>query len=183
MSPALAGKFFFFFNFCFVLGYSWLTNSVVAVSGEQWRNSAIHRHVSILPPNPTSHNIEQSSMCYAVGSCRLLAGGFLTTGPPGKSILDLLIFLLSGPWPTNLAICHCLWVYIFSYFGLLLFLYKVNYQAHWLDLCPLRFLLTSVFTATPDWGYSVTVTHFWLATIYQVVPSVTWAQPCHLPIS
>ena len=40
-------------------------NNVVIVSTEQWRDSAIHIHVSILPPNPLLsrllHDIEQSS--------------------------------------------------------------------------------------------------------------------------
>ena len=45
-------------------------NSVVIVSGGQWRESAIHIHVSILPQTPLPsrlpHNIEQSSLCYTV---------------------------------------------------------------------------------------------------------------------
>ena len=44
--------FFSFWAFYFVLGYSWLT--MLIVSGEQWRDSAIHTHVSI-PPQITSH--------------------------------------------------------------------------------------------------------------------------------
>ena len=47
-------------NFLFCIGYS-LNNGVV-VSGEQWRDSAVHVHVSILPqtlPPPTlAHNFE-----------------------------------------------------------------------------------------------------------------------------
>ena len=63
---------------------------MVIISGEQQRDSAIHIHVSILPktlhsaihihvsslpqtllPFRLPHNIEQSSMCYTVGSCWL----------------------------------------------------------------------------------------------------------------
>ena len=43
-------------------------NNVVIVSGEQWRDSAIHIHVSIFPQTPLPsrlpRNIEKSSMCY-----------------------------------------------------------------------------------------------------------------------
>ena len=50
-------------------------NNVVIVSGELWRESAIHIHESILPPSllPSrlAHDIEQSSMCYTVGPCWL----------------------------------------------------------------------------------------------------------------
>ena len=37
---------FFFFNFLFCNGV-WLINKVLVVSGEQWRDSAIHIHVSV----------------------------------------------------------------------------------------------------------------------------------------
>ena len=67
--------FFFFFKFYFVLGYSQLTNDVVIVSGEQWRDSAICIHVFILchTPLPSSllHSLEQNSMCYTVVPCWL----------------------------------------------------------------------------------------------------------------
>ena len=50
-------------------------NNVVTISGEQWRDSAIHIHVSILSqtslPSRLPHNIEQSSLCYTVGPCWL----------------------------------------------------------------------------------------------------------------
>ena len=75
--------FFFFFplNFLFYMGCSWLINNVVIVS-EQWRDSPIHIHVSILPqaplPSRLSHLIEQSSMCY-------MKHWVLTSGLPGKS--------------------------------------------------------------------------------------------------
>ena len=58
--------FFFFLASYFVLGYS-----LVIVSGQQWRNSAIHIRVSILLQTPLPsrlpHNIEQSSVCSTVG--------------------------------------------------------------------------------------------------------------------
>ena len=58
-------------TFYFVLRYSRLTNKVVIASGEQWRDSAIRVHASILPQTPLPsrlpHNVEQSSMYYSVG--------------------------------------------------------------------------------------------------------------------
>ena len=66
---------FFKKTFYFALGYSRLTNNAVTVSGEQWRDSAIHIHVPILPQTPIPsrlpHDIEQGSMCYTVGPCWL----------------------------------------------------------------------------------------------------------------
>ena len=54
---------------------SQLTNSVVMLSGEQGRDSDIHIQVSILPqiplPSKLPHNIEQSSLCYAMHPCWL----------------------------------------------------------------------------------------------------------------
>ena len=54
-------------TFYFALGYRQLTNNVVIVSGEQWKDSAIHIHVSILPQTPLPsrlpHNMEQSFLC------------------------------------------------------------------------------------------------------------------------
>ena len=45
------------------------------VSGERWRDSAIHTRVSILPhaplPSRLPHDIEQKSLCYAAGPCWL----------------------------------------------------------------------------------------------------------------
>ena len=59
--------------FYFVLRYSRLINNVVIVSGEQQKDSAIHTHVSILPPTPLPsrlpQSIEKSSMCDTVGPC------------------------------------------------------------------------------------------------------------------
>ena len=67
-------KILFFKSFLFYIGVK-LNNNVVIVSGEQQRDSAIHTHVSILPQTPLPsrlpHNIEQSSLCYAVGPCWL----------------------------------------------------------------------------------------------------------------
>ena len=56
------------------MGYSWWTSNVVILSGEQWRDSAIHTHVSIplqtpLPPRPP-HNMEQRSLGLTVSPCR-----------------------------------------------------------------------------------------------------------------
>ena len=46
-------------------------NNVVIVSDEQWRNSAVHIHISILPQTPLpsrlSQSSEQSCVCYAEG--------------------------------------------------------------------------------------------------------------------
>ena len=46
-------------------------NNIVIISGEQWRESAIHICVSILPqnslPSRLAHNINQSSMCCTIG--------------------------------------------------------------------------------------------------------------------
>ena len=50
-------------------------NKVVIVHGEQWRDSVIYIHVSILPPTPIPsrlpHNTEQRSLCYPVDACWL----------------------------------------------------------------------------------------------------------------
>ena len=66
---------FFVVTFLYCIGYSRLTTNVVIVSGEQQSDSAIHRHVSFLPPNPLPsrlpHNTEQSSLCYTVSPCWL----------------------------------------------------------------------------------------------------------------
>ena len=65
-----------FLTFYFALEYIWLINNVVIVSDEQWKNSTIRTHVSILPQisllSRLPHSIEQSSMCQTVGSCWLL---------------------------------------------------------------------------------------------------------------
>ena len=70
-----AGPIAYFLTFYFVLGYSWLTNNIVTVSGEQWRDSAIHIQVSILPrtplPSRLPHNTRQNSMCCTIASCWL----------------------------------------------------------------------------------------------------------------
>ena len=54
-----------------LLGYSWLTNNVVIVSSEEWKDSVIQTHASISPkpplPSRLLQNTEQSSMCCAVG--------------------------------------------------------------------------------------------------------------------
>ena len=52
-------------------------DNIVIVSGAQQSDSAIHIHVSILPQTPLPsrlpHNIEQSSLCYTVGTCWLFS--------------------------------------------------------------------------------------------------------------
>ena len=48
-------------------------NTIVFVSGVQPSDSALHRQASTLFPNlflfGSLQNIEQSSLCYAVGAC------------------------------------------------------------------------------------------------------------------
>ena len=64
----------FILNFLFCIGLE-LINTVVIVSGEQGRDSAIHIHVPILCqiplPSGLPHNSEQSCLCYTVGPCWL----------------------------------------------------------------------------------------------------------------
>ena len=54
---------FYFFNFLFFIGV-WLINNVVIVSSEQPRDSAVHTHVSILPPNPLPSRLPHSTELY-----------------------------------------------------------------------------------------------------------------------
>ena len=65
---------FFFLNFFFGMGVQ-PVNSVLIFSGGQQRESDRRTHVSILPQTPfpsrLPHNIEQSSLCCAVGPCWL----------------------------------------------------------------------------------------------------------------
>ena len=69
-----------FLNFLFYTGV-YPINNVVIVSSGQWRDSAIHTHVSIFPQTPLPsrlpHDIEQSSLCCTVGPCWLWALFFL----------------------------------------------------------------------------------------------------------
>ena len=55
----------------------------MVVSSEHQRDSAVHIHVSTLPQTPLSsrlpHNIQQSSMCYTVGSEMSYSFYFLKT--------------------------------------------------------------------------------------------------------
>ena len=66
--------FLFLKDFLFYIGV-YPINNVVTVSGAQQSDSAIRIHVSILPQTPLPsrlpHNIEKSSLCYAVGPCWL----------------------------------------------------------------------------------------------------------------
>ena len=61
-------------NFLFYIAVN-SVNSVVILSSVQQSNSATHIHASILPQTPLPsrlpHNIEQSSLCYAVSPCQL----------------------------------------------------------------------------------------------------------------
>ena len=62
-------------TFYFVLGWSQFTNNEVTVSGEQWMDSAMHTHGSILPQTPLPprlpHNIKQTSLHYIAWYCWL----------------------------------------------------------------------------------------------------------------
>ena len=64
----------FCFTFEFFILY-WGVADIVIISGEWWRDSAIHIHVSILSQTSLlsrlPHNTEQSSMCHAIGPCWL----------------------------------------------------------------------------------------------------------------
>jgi len=84
---------FFFWTFYFVQGV-WSINNVVIVSGGQQRDSAIHIHVSILPQTPLPsrlpYNIEQSSMCYTVGSCWLSILNIAVCTCPSQVLFDSL---------------------------------------------------------------------------------------------
>ena len=72
-------------------------NNVVIASGEQWRDSAIHMHVSVLPanslPSRLPHNIKQSFLSYTVGLYWLVilnievCGVLLTTNNKQKFFL------------------------------------------------------------------------------------------------
>ena len=55
--------FFIFFNFLFCTEL-WLINNVVIVSSEHPRDSAIHTHVSIPPPNPLLSRLPHSTELY-----------------------------------------------------------------------------------------------------------------------
>ena len=66
---------FIYFKKRFILYQSISNWQCWVISGEQWRDSAIYTHVSILPQTPLPsrlpHNTEQSSLCCAVGPCWL----------------------------------------------------------------------------------------------------------------
>ena len=55
------------------MGYSWLTNNVVIVSGEQFQPCIYMYPFSPKLPSPSRlpRDIEQGSMCYTVGPCWL----------------------------------------------------------------------------------------------------------------
>ena len=62
------------------------------ISDKQHRDSAIHIHVSTLPQTPLPprlpHNIEQSSLCYTVGPCRLPILSTAVSTCPWHFIID-----------------------------------------------------------------------------------------------
>ena len=66
---------FLTFYFVLELTIQLTINNVVIVSGGQGRDSAMYKHVSILPQTPLPsrlpHNIEQSSLCCSGGPCWL----------------------------------------------------------------------------------------------------------------
>ena len=83
----------FFLTFCSILGYSWLTNNAATVLGEQWRDSATHIHVSILPTNP-SH-----SGCYITLSRVPCAIQEVLVGYAGyPAYTDVLLSILFHVW-------------------------------------------------------------------------------------
>ena len=57
---------YLFLDFLFCIGGIGI-NNVVIVSSEQWRDSVIHMHVSILPQTFLPSMLLHSSMCYTVG--------------------------------------------------------------------------------------------------------------------
>ena len=100
-------------------------NSVVIISGEHWRNSAVHAHVSILPQTPLSsrlpHNVEQSYMCYKVIPCWLSTLNVAECTCPSQTLwLPLLLIL---PLPTFKGVFintehHYCFVFIFLHLTL-----------------------------------------------------------------
>ena len=88
----------YFSTFYFVLQYSWLTKNAVIISGEKWRVSAIHIHVSNLPqttlPSRLPHNTKQSSMYYIGGPCWLSILTIAMCSCPSQT----LPFSHSFPW-------------------------------------------------------------------------------------
>ena len=74
VSFTVAILYIFFLFFLFYMEIQPI-NSVVIVSGEQQRDSAMHLHICILPrtplPSRLPRNVEQSSLCYTVGPCWL----------------------------------------------------------------------------------------------------------------
>ena len=93
-------------TFYFVLGYSWLANNVVIVSGEQLRDSALHRQVSIVPETPhpprLTHTIEQSftiQLYYTVGPCWSISNIAVCTQSVSQSVQSLSrVWLFATPW-------------------------------------------------------------------------------------
>ena len=89
-------------------------NNGVIVAGEQWRDSAIHVHVSILfqtpLPSRLPHNIEQSSMCCTVGPCWLSILNIAVCTCPVQTLT-----ISSLPYPHKFVLLS-LWVFLFCKF-------------------------------------------------------------------
>ena len=103
-------------TFYFVLGYSWLANNAVMVSGGQLRDSALHIQVSIVPqtPHPSrlTHTIEQSfaiQLYYTVGPCWLSisCSSVYTVSQPVSSVAQSYLPLWASMDCSMLACCPC----------------------------------------------------------------------------
>ena len=79
----------FFFNFLFYIGIQ-LINNVVMVSGEEWRDSAILIHVSVLPETPLP-----SRLAHHVLYVRSLLGPQLTKHSSDNPFLSTVMSVLS----------------------------------------------------------------------------------------
>ena len=99
--------FYFLLNFLFCIGIELISNAVI-VSGEQQSNSAINRHVSILPQTlsyPGFHITLSSFMCYTVGPYWLSIWNVVVCPCPSQ------ISYLSPPsLPATITSFSSLWV-------------------------------------------------------------------------
>ena len=86
-----------------------MINNVVTVSGEQWRDSAVHSHVSVFPPTPLPcrllHNIEQSCLCYTVSPCWFSILNIAVYTKFWQGLLPWLEMPQSGQEPATLRSC------------------------------------------------------------------------------
>ena len=89
-----------FINFLFCIGI-YPINNVVIVSGGQRRNSATHKHVSILPqiplPSRLPCNIEQSPLCCLGGPCWLSILNVVVCSCPSQTP-ELSLLPILPPW-------------------------------------------------------------------------------------